>query len=380
MKRPYFIALLVVFSGDALLSALPSAELHSFNAFAKKPGSGCSGSSCSALPPTSQGCSVHGNGQNVLHNPHCLGTSTSTTETPGGTPSTTATTKETTVTDNHQETTNPGTGGNSQTIVGTSGGSFTGGSNNNGGGTKGKDPGGQKQKTITGTGTYGETTTGYAPVPQLPKQEIPTPIEQKVPPLPDQKTPPLPLHPTVTLKPTYNTIEGFAPVTPAQPSSGGSTGAGTLPITVTGTYQTFTAYGPVTSQAPSQPPATPTRSPNHGQVKILTYQTQAQGADHRKFDLFSARPGPSMTPGHRSQFIEPSGKTWTCALSGMGRRKIVNQHGLEEIVGNAETLHFQQTTTAHLPSNHRSEARCLVLINKQATSLEEIKKDLAASQ
>jgi len=103
MKRPYFLALLVVFSGDALLSMLPLAELHSFNVFAKKPGGGCSGQSCSALPPTSQGCAVHGSGQNVLHNPHCRGTSTSTTETPGGTPSTTATTKETTVTDNHRK-------------------------------------------------------------------------------------------------------------------------------------------------------------------------------------------------------------------------------------------------------------------------------------
>ncbi len=83
-----------------------------------------------------------------------------------------------------------------------------------------------------------------------------------------------------------------------------------------------------------------------------------------------------MTKGHRSQFIEPSGKTWTCALSGMGRRKIINEQGLEEIVGNAETLHFQQTTTAHLPSNHRSEARCIVLINKQATNIDVIKRDL----
>ena len=111
MKRPYFLALLVVFSGDALLSMLPSVDLQSFNAFAEKPGGGCSGQSCSALPPTSQGCAVHGSGQNVLHNPHCRGTSTSTSETPGGTPSTTATTKETTVTDNHQETTDPGTSG-----------------------------------------------------------------------------------------------------------------------------------------------------------------------------------------------------------------------------------------------------------------------------
>ena len=84
-----------------------------------------------------------------------------------------------------------------------------------------------------------------------------------------------------------------------------------------------------------------------------------------------------MTKGHRSQFIEPSGKTWTCALSGMGRRKIINEQGLEEIVGNAETLHFQQTTTAHLPSNHRSEARCIVLINKQATNIDEIRSNLS---
>jgi len=360
MKRPHFLALLVVFSGDALLSMLPLAELHSFNAFAKKPGGGCSGQSCSALPPTSQGCAVHGSGQNVLHNPHCRGTSTSTTETPGGTPSTTATTKETTVTDNHQETTDPGTSGG-----------------NTGGGTpppdpKQKDPAPEKQKIIVVTGTYGEVKTYYSPV-----------LQPNVPPEPQpsgtvgDKTPPLPLHPTVTFNPTYKTFEGYSPVHNA-PNGGGTTG-GSLspPIIVTGHYETFTGYGPVSSLTPDRPVTTHTQSPNRGQTKILTYRSHAKTANHSKFDLFSARTGPSMIKGHRSQFIEPSGKTWTCALSGMGRRKIINEQGLEEIVGNAETLHFQQTATAHLPSNHRSEARCIVLINKQATNIDEIRSNLS---
>jgi len=32
---------------------------------------------------------------------------------------------------------------------------------------------------------------------------------------------------------------------------------------------------------------------------------------------------------------------------------------------------------AHLPSNHRSEARCIVLINKQATNIDEIRSNLS---
>ncbi|MEK9744103.1 MAG: hypothetical protein VW493_09420, partial [Gammaproteobacteria bacterium] len=144
------------------------------------------------------------------------------------------------------------------------------------------------------------------------------------------------------------------------------------------TYESFTGYGPVSSQnnGSASSSSTTGSGAKHSRQTIVVYKTEAKNESHSKFDHLPATAGTAMINGHRSQFIDHTGKRWTCALSGMGRRKITNQHGIEIVVGNAETLLFQQTTTAHLPSNHRSEARCIVLINKQPTNIDAVKRDL----
>jgi hypothetical protein len=100
--------------------------------------------------------------------------------------------------------------------------------------------------------------------------------------------------------------------------------------------------------------------PNHVQIHV----TQSSGPYHKKTDHIPSVPGHAMVDGHRSQFVDHNDHVWTCALSGMGRRQIDFQDGSSLLVGHAEVLHFRNSTTSNLPSNHQSQTRCLVTINK----------------
>ncbi|NIY74671.1 hypothetical protein HED22_03360 [Thalassospira sp. HF15] len=75
------------------------------------------------------------------------------------------------------------------------------------------------------------------------------------------------------------------------------------------------------------------------------------------------KPGKNFVPGYRAVLVSRDGVS-TCAISGMGRRTIVNQNGHTISIGHAETLHFRSSSTAHLPSNHQMASHCLVSIKK----------------
>jgi len=75
------------------------------------------------------------------------------------------------------------------------------------------------------------------------------------------------------------------------------------------------------------------------------------------------KPGKNYVPGYRSVMVSRDGTSY-CVMSGMGRRTIINQHGLAISLGHAETVHFRSSSTAHLPSNHQMASHCLVSIRK----------------
>jgi len=177
---------------------------------------------------------------------------------------------------------------------------------------------------IVVTGTYGPGKTGLAPVP-----------------------------PNKTHKPDdgkYMTPQHYA--VPPKPQA--------KPQVVIGIYgPTWSGFSPVV--------VTPQKGakPKHPHI-VNVHTTQAKNPDHHPNHHIPSVAGKGMVDGHRSQFVQANGHIWTCALSGMSRRVIKDQGGKSRLVGHAETLHFRDSTTAHLPSNHRLEANCLVTVNKHA--------------
>ena len=131
------------------------------------------------------------------------------------------------------------------------------------------------------------------------------------------------------------------------------------PTVVTGVFGPgYSGFAPVT--------AIPSSHSHKGNGnEVVVHLSRPQKPEHSKFDHVPTVAGRAMTEGHRSQFVDGSGKVWTCALSGMGQRHIKDQNGVTYISGHSESLRFRSATTAHLPSNHRDEAKCVVTVNKK---------------
>jgi len=223
---------------------------------------------------------------------------------------------------------------------------------------------------IVVTGTYGPGKTGLAPVPPN-KTHKPddgkymTPQHYAVPPKPQAK-------PQVVIGIYGPTWSGFSPVLPNKthkPDDGKymtpqhyavPPKPQAKPQVVIGTYgPAWSGFSPVVVMPQKG------AKPKHPHI-VNVHTTQAKNPDHHPNHHIPSVAGKGMVDGHRSQFVQANGHIWTCALSGMSRRVIKDQGGKSRLVGHAETLHFRDSTTAHLPSNHRLEANCLVTVNKHA--------------
>ena len=225
-------------------------------------------------------------------------------------------------------------------------------------------------KPIVVTGTYGQGKTGFAPVPPN-KTHKPddgkymTPQPYAVPPKPQAQ----PQVVTGTYGPSFTGISPALPNKSHKPDDGKymtpqpyavPSKPQAQPQVVIGTYgPSWSGFSPVV--------VTPQKGtkPMHPHM-VNVHTTQAKNPDHHPNHHIPSVAGKGMIDGHRSQFVQANGHVWTCALSGMSRRVIKDQMGKSRLVGHAETLHFRDSTTAHLPSNHRLEANCLVTVNKHA--------------
>ena len=105
-------------------------------------------------------------------------------------------------------------------------------------------------------------------------------------------------------------------------------------------------------------------SQNSASHKVVVHHQTLQGGDKHK-DHVSPKAANNLVVGFRSTHQDAEGTVWTCALSGLQRRLVFNDEGQVALSGDPETFHFRDPHTAHLPSNHRFESDCAVVINKQ---------------
>ncbi len=78
----------------------------------------------------------------------------------------------------------------------------------------------------------------------------------------------------------------------------------------------------------------------------------------------TAKAGSQIQHNERSYMIDSNNKIWTCKISGMGARRITDQHGKATEHGHVETLHFHSRHIAHIPANNQTGNNCLISVHK----------------
>jgi hypothetical protein len=213
------------------------------------------------------------------------------------------------------------------------------------------------------TGTYGQSFTGYAPVPPIPPQLTP----QQPPPL---AAPPLaapPLLPGYVQFPNYQGTRDPATGLPAA----------VPPQQVVGTYAPpVIGYAPVPpippQHTPPQPP--PQSAPPMVQKPVpKPMPTQAAGATPGDVTVHAAdqraplagqmipRHAGRQHPNAQPRFeIAGTGEAWTCVASGFQRRRHVDETGAVSVSGVLPNLAMVEGLIRDIPAFHEHRAECLV--------------------
>jgi len=207
------------------------------------------------------------------------------------------------------------------------------------------------------TGTYAPPVTGYAPVPPIPPQLVP----QQPPPY----APP-PLLPGYVQFPNH---QG-----PRDPATG--LPAAIPPQQVTGTYAPpVTGYAPVPpippQLVPQQPPPyappplvkKPVPQPRPAQGSATPADVVVHAGDQRTplagqmIPRHAGRQHPNAQPRFE---VAGSGEAWTCVASGFQRRRHVDETGAVTVSGVLPNLAMVDGLMRDIPAYHEHRAECLV--------------------
>lgn len=78
----------------------------------------------------------------------------------------------------------------------------------------------------------------------------------------------------------------------------------------------------------------------------------------------SKTPGDHHARNGKSYAIDESGKLWSCSISDMGLRRMVDIHGNKIVIGHSETLQYSSRLLNHVPGLHVRDNRCLITVHK----------------
>ena len=221
----------------------------------------------------------------------------------------------------------------------------------------------------TVTGTVGPSFTGYGAVPPMPPQLTPA---QPPPLAPPPLLPGYVQHPNFTG--TRDPATGFPAAVPPQQVTGsyGPSFTGYGPVqTVTGTVPPpVTGYGPVSQtqtpqpiiQKPSPNPR-PTRS-NSGADKITV--RSAEERQPLAGQMIPRQAGRQLPNAQPEFVIAQTGERWTCAASGLQRRRHVDARGVETVHGALPTLAMVDPLMRDIPAFHEHHSECLIGVQRRA--------------
>ena len=218
------------------------------------------------------------------------------------------------------------------------------------------------------TGTYGQSFTGYGPVPTATATPgtpltgygaVPPMPPQLAPSLPPQLSPP-PLLPGYVQHPNFtgtrDPATGFpAPVPPQQ---------------VTGTYAPpVTGYGPV-PPLPQQQAAVPKPTPNPRPVRTSSGGANitinpSEPSQPIASQMVARHAGRQLPNAHPQFIIESTGESWTCAASGLQRRRHVDERGAVTFSGVLPNLAMVDPLIRDIPAFHEHHAECLIGVQRR---------------
>jgi hypothetical protein len=209
----------------------------------------------------------------------------------------------------------------------------------------------------TVTGSYGPSFTGYGAVPPIPPQLTPPQPQPPVPP---------PLLPGYVQFPNHTGPRDPATGFPAQ----------VPPQQVTGSYgPSFTGYGPVQNPPPHQtPPAIipkPTPKPRPSQTVTSTTNVSVNSTEQRQplAGQLIPRHAGRQHPNAQPQFVvAETGESWTCAASGMQRRRHIDERGVVTMNGALPNLVMMDTLIRDIPAFHEHSAECLIGVQRRPNS------------
>ncbi len=219
------------------------------------------------------------------------------------------------------------------------------------------------------TGTYGQSFTGYGAVPPMPPQLTPA----QPPPL----APP-PLLPGYVQYPNFtgtrDPATGFPAAVPPQQVTGsyGPSFTGYGPVqTVTGTVPPpVTGYGPV-SQTETPQPIIRKPSPNprparsHSGADKITVRS-AEERQPLAGQMIPRQAGRQLPNAQPEFVIAQTGERWTCAASGLQRRRHVDARGVETVHGALPTLAMVDPLIRDIPAFHEHHSECLIGVQRRA--------------
>ncbi|NRP36833.1 hypothetical protein XMD579_001659 [Marinobacterium sp. xm-d-579] len=93
---------------------------------------------------------------------------------------------------------------------------------------------------------------------------------------------------------------------------------------------------------------------------------------HKKSDVskshpempVSKKPGAPHLQDEKSFSQDESGRLWSCTISDMGMRRMVDIHGNKIVTGHSETLQYSSRLLNHVPGLHVRDNRCLITVHK----------------
>lgn len=110
----------------------------------------------------------------------------------------------------------------------------------------------------------------------------------------------------------------------------------------------------------------------HKTVSIVKQTSPATSKGSQKISAAKVHPvrHVSKNPGNhhdrddKSYAVDEGGKLWSCSISDMGMRRMVDIHGKHTVTGHSETLQYSSRILNHVPGLHVRDNRCLITVHK----------------
>jgi len=75
-------------------------------------------------------------------------------------------------------------------------------------------------------------------------------------------------------------------------------------------------------------------------------------------------PGDHHAKDEKSFSKDENGRLWSCSISDMGMRRMVDIHGKQTVTGHSETLQYSSRILSYVPGLHVRDNRCLITVHK----------------